>query len=206
MSYHEINSFESFIFMTASASKERRSWFRVNEDVLFDYRLIDTHSAETHSPDEFSSKAFEIAWPLELRKIDHEANALLSIIHSSDRPLAEYLKKLNQKIDLLAAHCLNKSQAQSTNINISEGGISFISERALYKGNFIILRLIFLPSYTPMLTFASVHRCEAENDDTYRIGAQFYRLKEADRQELARQILQAQIKQKKLGASQESSL
>jgi hypothetical protein len=62
------------------------------------------------------------------------------------------------------------------------------------------LQIIFLPSYTPVITFAQVARCDAEGGH-YQIAAEFYRLRELDRQELAKQILQVQINQRKRAAN-----
>ena len=143
----------------------------------------------------------------ELRRIDREALQLLKIITEKQRLLGDYLQKLNQKIDLIARHSMFSSgeSGGAARINLSEEGVAFRSDRALYKGNFLVLRMIFLPNYTPVIVFASVSRCEDEGDDGYRIGAKFHRLREQDRQELARQIIRAQVSHRKRSSTPENN-
>jgi hypothetical protein len=188
-------------------SSERRSAFRINHDLIFDFRLVDNHTAEEQEPENVINDGAALHLVTELRRIDREAQQLLKIIADSQRLLGDYLQKLSQKIDLVARHSLLASGTHSSTerVNISEGGVLFRSDRALYKGNFLVLRMIFLPSYTPVIVFASVNRCVEEGDNGYRVGATFHRLREQDRQELARQILKAQASHRKRSSISENN-
>lgn len=187
--------------MTTNSPSDRRNTFRLNQDVIFDFRPVDTHTAEQCDPETAFGIGGAMQMMTELRRIDREAQQLLKVISDKQRLIADYLQKLNQKIDLIARQSMFPAGAseQVTRLNISEGGVSFPSDRALYKGNFLVLRLIFLPSYTPVVVFATVCRCDNEGDNRYRIGAQFHRLREQDRQEIARQLIKAQIQHRKRG-------
>lgn len=193
--------------MTTAPPPERRSTFRVNHDLIFDFRPVDNHTAEEQEPESAIDDSVALNMVAELRKIDREAQQMLKLISDKQRLLGDYLQKLSQKIDLVARHSLFSSGLKNSpeRINISEGGVAFRSDRALYKGNFLVLRMIFLPSYTPVIVFASVNRCVEEGDDGYRIGATFHRLREQDRQELARQILKAQVSNRKRSSTSESN-
>ncbi len=191
--------------MKPSSPDERRNSFRINHDLIFDFRLVDTHTADHADPERAMDDGVAMHLVAELRRIDREAQQLLKIIGDKQRVLADYLQKLNNKIDLIARHSLFAANAggQATRLNISEGGVAFLSNRAVYKGNFLILRMIFLPSYTPVIVFGVVSRCESEADG-YRIAAQFHRLRDQERQELARQILKAQVNHRKKGTTLEN--
>lgn len=186
---------------------ERRSTFRINHDLIFDFRPVDNRTAEEQEPENVMSDGAALHLVAELRRIDREAQQLLKIIADKQRLLGDYLQKLSQKIDLIARHSLFSTGTQSATerINISEGGVSFRSDRALYKGNFLVLRMIFLPSYVPVIVFASVSRCVEEGAGDYRVGATFHRLREHDRQELARQILKAQTSHRKRSSTSENN-
>lgn len=186
---------------------ERRNTFRINHDLIFDFRPVDNRTAEEQEPEQVMSDGAALHLVAELRRIDREAQQLLKIIADKQRLLGDYLQKLSQKIDLVARHSLfsNSTQSPTERINISEGGVSFRNDRALYKGNFLVLRMIFLPSYTPVIVFASVSRCVEEGDDGYRVGATFHRLREQDRQELARQLLKAQASHRKRSSTSENN-
>jgi hypothetical protein len=191
---------------SSSSSAERRNSYRVNQDVIFDFRQVDTHTAEQLEPEEAMDDGVAMHLVAELRRIDRDAQQLLKIVTDKQRLLADYLQKLNSKIDLIARHAVFASSpnSQALRLNISEGGVSFRTNRALYKGNFLVLRMIFLPSYTPVVVFGVVGRCESDKEG-FRVAAKFHRLRDQDRQELARQILKAQVSNRKKGAAPENN-
>lgn len=193
--------------MTTPPPPQRRNTFRVSDDVIFDFRVVDNHTAEEQEPEQAIGDGLALHLVAELRRVDREAQQLLKIISDKQRLLGDYLHKLNQKIDLIARHSMfiSGENDRTERLSLGEEGVAFNSDRALYKGNFLVLRMIFLPSYTPVIVFASVVRCEDQGDDGYRIGAKFHRLREQDRQELARQIIRAQVSQRKQSSTSESN-
>lgn len=178
---------------------ERREYFRINHDVIFDFRPVDSDTAEHLEPETVLEQGEALALVTQLRRLDRETSQSLKILADKNRVLGDYLQKLNQKVDLIARYCAFASDASeaSERINLSEGGLAFVCDRALYKGNYLAVRLIFLPSYAPVVVFARVTRCDPV-DQRYRVAARFQRLPEAYRQELARQILKAQLKRPKI--------
>lgn len=182
-------------------SREKRDFFRISQDVIFDYRLVDAYTAENDSPEVEFDDAVSLGLINELRRLDRDAVQTLRLLTEKNRLLGDYLQTLSSKIDLLARHMLFNHTEQArekpkTRINLSEDGLAFIVNRAIYKGAYLALRMIFLPHYAPVVVFAKVIRCEAK-DDQYQVAARFHRLGDKDRQELSRQILRAQVSQKK---------
>lgn len=185
-----------------SNNSDKRDFFRVSQDVLFDYKIVEAFTAENDEPDGQFEDGKSMSLLDELRRLDRDGLQALKIISEKNRLLGDYLRNLSQKIDLLARHTLfgkedsTGDQQPTMRVNLSEDGLAFASERAIYVGNFLVLRLIFLPHYQPVVTFAQVVRCE-QKGETYQIAARFHRLAEKDRQVLARQILKAQVDHKK---------
>lgn len=192
--------------MSSSPASERRNSFRVNQDVIFDFQLVDTHTAESMEPEQALDDGLAMQMVAELRRIDRDTQQILKLITDKQRLIGDYLQKLNSKIDLLARHTLfaSKPSDQTQRLNISEDGVAFPSDRALYKGNFLVLRMIFLPSYTPVIVFGVVSRCENDGE-AFRVAAKFHRLRDQDRQELARQIIKAQVSNRKKGITPENN-
>lgn len=184
--------------MTNDIANERRNFFRVDQDVIFDYRQVDIHTVENKEPEEAIDDGSAMYLIGELRRIDREAQQSLKIIADKQRLLADFLHKLNAKIDLIARHGMFASNPgnQASRLNISEGGVAFRGNKALYVGNFLVLRMIFLPSYTPVIIFAKVVRCESD-ENGYRVAAIFHKVQDHDRQELARQVMKAQVTNRK---------
>jgi len=176
------------------SGREKRDFFRVNQDVIFDYKIIDAFTAENDSPEIEFEDSVALGLVNELRRLDRDSAQTLRLLTEKNRLLGDYLQTLSSKIDLIARHTLFAQNDQKK--KKSEDGIAFLAERTLYKGNFIALRLIFLPNYAPVVIFAKVIRCEAKGD-SYQIAARFHRLADKDRQELSRQILKTQVSQKK---------
>lgn len=174
--------------------QERRSYFRINQDVIFEYRSIDVHTAQNDEPEQAMGGGAGLDLIGELRRIDREAQQSLKILANKNRILGDYLQRMSQKIDLIARFSVfaHTPDSAPSRINLSEGGLAFKSDRTLYKGNFLVLRLIFLPTYTPVVVFANVTRCDPYKNG-YQIAAQFHRLRDEDRQALAREILKSQV-------------
>ncbi len=185
----------------SKAEKERRDFFRVSQDLIFDFKIIDTFTAEHSDPESEFTDSSSLHLLNELRRLDKDNGQALKLLSEKNRLLGDYLHSLDQKIDLIARHTLFVNSEQDRDkpterINLSEDGISFVSNRAIYKGNFLVLRMLFLPHYVPVIIFAKVVRCDSK-DNFYQVAARFHRMTEASRQELSRQILKAQVNQKK---------
>lgn len=183
-----------------SNQSERRESFRVFQDVLFDFHVVEAFAADNSEPEEEFSDSISLSLLNELHKLDKHNNELLKLFGDKNRLLGDYLRGINQKMDLVTRHVLfakdNPNQQNKQRLNLSETGVAFLSDRMLYKDSFIALRLIFLPTYVPVMTFAKVTRCDAKNE-SYQAAARFHRLKDDQRQELARRILKTQVSTKK---------
>ncbi len=175
---------------------DKRDFFRVNHDVLFDYKVVDGFTAENEDASDSFDDSVSVNLLNELKRLDRDNIQTLKLLTEKNRLLGDYLQSLSNKIDLLARHSLfaheAASQKPTTRINLSEDGLAFLAERALYKDSYVAIRLVFLPSYSPVLSFAKVLRCE-QKEERYQVAAKFFRLNDTERQELSRQILKAQV-------------
>ena len=189
-------------------SAERRDFFRVNENVLFDFRIVDMETAERGSAESALQDSACDSLIGELRKLDRESAATLQLLSEKNPDLADHLQCLGKKIDLLARHSLINREESCGNkpaerINLSEDGIAFHSNRVIYKNGFVVVRMIFLPGYLPITAFARVVRCQ-EKDGVFQVAAKFHRLPDTSRQILSREILRIQVEQKKKNLAQSS--
>jgi hypothetical protein len=180
--------------------KERRDFFRVSDEVLFDFKIIDSYTAENSDPESEFADATALHLLNELRRLDKDNAQILKMLAEKNRLLGDFLHSLSSKIDLIARHTLfvqsEKESRPTERINLSEDGIAFVSNRAIYKGNYLVMRLIFLPHYVPVIVFGQVVRCESKSN-LHQVAARFFRANDSTRQELSRQILKAQVAQKK---------
>ncbi|NIB41265.1 PilZ domain-containing protein [Pseudomaricurvus alkylphenolicus] len=177
---------------------ERRSFFRINSEIALDFHSVSTQTLEQGNVEEefpLDQQALDLF--NQFRRLDKEAAPLLSGIAEFNRGVADYLSLLNKKMDLLAQQSLagdylNKD-VRPTHVNLSEGGLAFNCGKALYKGSSVALRMMFLPDYTAVASFATVIRCDSNEQGGYKVACKFVQLTSAKQEILAKQILQAQM-------------
>jgi len=184
------------------SSANKRDSFRINEDVHFEYRPVSSSFAE----DEPAESAFDHADNSlqlidQLNKIDRDVSQSLKLISDKNRLLGDYLQSVNKKIDAIGRHVAFNSEESLKNrplkrISLSEDGIGFITDRSLYKGSIIALRLIFLPHYHMAMSYAEILRC-VQQDAHYQVAAKFVSINDKDRQIISRQVLRNQMQDRK---------
>jgi len=188
-------------------NRERRKFYRVNDAIGLEYKLIDQApkpGADADSPFSVSGR-FRLL--NELNRIEQESSILLRHVSDEDRNLARYLSSQNKKIDIIAR--LIVSDEVSTvpytvrNVSLSEGGCSFINEEPLEPNQYIALKLFFFSSYLGMVLYGQVvdnHPLEDETDKDagiYQTNVEFVDLSGSDRQTLARYIIRRQAEQRR---------
>ncbi len=174
---------------------EKREYYRIDKQVQLQLRPVDAFTANNGEAHDCFDNTYSLSLLAQYHELDQQAQGLLKEIRASQPAIARYLQNLNKKFELLNRELValqrqnQHGEKELTPINLSEGGLSFASDKALYKDSFVALRLVFLPEYTGVVLFAKVVRCEQQKSDTYHIAAKFHRSSELQQQMLARQIL-----------------
>ncbi|TVP91684.1 MAG: PilZ domain-containing protein [Pseudomonadaceae bacterium] len=186
---------------------DQRDFFRISDELALEYRRLD-------SLDELK-QAFHRQAPMfdlltDLHVLEYESQHLLRQISERDRALAHYLKVVNKRIDLVGqalAMQLTDDLGTPVAVTISEGGMSFTADEALELGQLLALRLVLLPSPLCMLLAGKVIRCDpvAGSSTTWSIAVGFEHLADAQRQMLARHILQKQAQEIRAAKSSEGT-
>ena len=136
------------------------------------------------------------------QQIDNDSHNLLSMINQSDPLVAEYLTTINQKLNLLSQQILANEavsvyDSDSGRIDLSQGGLGFAADHPIGIESWLAIKLVFVPSYTGIITYAQVTRNELQDDGSYLIGARFHGLNEEQEKILAKQVIQTQITHKR---------
>ena len=182
-------------------TRERRDFFRVDQDVFFDYKPVEAALADDGEAENEFEDSISLSLVNELKRLDKDSVQSLRLLTEKNRLLGDYLQILTSKIDVIARHALFAQDSfaqdkQRKRINLSEDGMAFLSDRTHYKGSFMAIRLIFLPNYSPVTSFARVVRCEQKGEN-HHVAVKFHKLSNTDRQELSRQILKTQANMRK---------
>lgn len=182
--------------MPTEDNEDRREYYRIEDMIALE--ILPSAHAET-VPDGGPTRLFDLLG--ELHQLDFEAQLMLRQIAESNRTLANYLKVLNKRIDLLGqvmVQDLLKDIGPAREVVMSEGGISFTHDQVLEEDSVWTLKLVLMPQGLGMLLNARVSSCQALDDGTYAIGTSFEALTDAQRQMLARHILQKQATERRL--------
>lgn len=176
---------------------EKRSFFRIDQELLLEARSIDAYTADNGTPEEQFTDPRSLHMFAKFHEWDKQAADIARGFGDQHAGVAQYLALINKKINLLAREFIAQQPGPAgqspSKVNLSEAGIGFLAEKAFYKDSYIALRLIFLPDYTGLAVFAKVIRSEAAKGDLHHIAAKFYRLSEANQQVLAKHIMDHQL-------------
>lgn len=174
-------------------SSERREFFRIDDNVIFDVHPVDASTADEMDAPSVSVEGPSWAALEQMHQIDQRLLASFNRVASEQPATAEALRLMQEKIDLIARHSILSSYQHlpQTRISLSEDAIAFKSPRVFYKGSFVLIRMIFLPLITPVITFAQIIRCESR-ENSYNVAAKFHRLDSQMQQVLTKRLIRAQ--------------
>ncbi|MES9931372.1 MAG: PilZ domain-containing protein [Candidatus Sedimenticola sp. PURPLELP] len=185
------------------STDERRRFFRIDDSVNLSYTSI--------SPDQLSERMKRLDNDLDtdftimsnLAAVTQQMAGVLHKVEADYPDVANYLKALNKKIDILGRAFLVQNTDLSENpanpVNISASGMAFNTTEQLEPGTQLELKLLLMPSFTGILTMAEVVSCremdEAEGDYRYDLRVNFTHLRDADRDVLIRHVIRLQTEE-----------
>jgi hypothetical protein len=140
----------------------------------------------------------------ELHLSEFESQHLLRQLGERDRTLAAFLKVQNKRMDLLSqvmAQSLLGEIGAPQPVIISEGGIDFQHPTVLAPGSHLAVKLVLMPQALGLLLRAKVTHCDPKGDG-FDVGTEFESMTDAQRQLLARYILQKQAQERRLAREQ----
>ena len=165
-------------------------YFQIQDHLTLDYRPTEAPSAQST---EETSPLFGLLGELHL--LEYDAQPLLRQIGERDRTIAAYLKILSKRIELIGralALQLTDDMGTTVPVILSEAGLSFTTDMPLPIGSWLALRLL-LPTPVGLSAPVQVADCRpASSFGDYLIQVSFERFTEAQRQLLARHIMQKQ--------------
>jgi len=185
--------------MQASA-KDRRSFFRVDDQALLVYRIVSKDEMEAgirqlevggFAPDGLASSYTA----LEARLI-----GLLESLKESAPGIAECLELLNIKVNsVLELSSIvedsndNILEQLPRDCNLSASGIAFVNQEALKADSIIFLRMVMPPNYAYVNAYARVVRSEPlpepQGNYQYMIAAEYIFLLDRHRELLIKKIM-----------------
>ncbi|WP_223549406.1 PilZ domain-containing protein [Pseudomonas sp. A-B-19] len=184
--------------MSTLDEEDRREYYRIEDTIALEIRLLSAAEATGQEVLQDASPLFNLLSELHLSEF--ESQHLLRQLSDRDRTTAAFLKSQNKRIDLLSqvvALTVLGQIGEPQPVIISEGGIDFQHPTPIAIGTRLSVKLVLMPQALGLLLRARVTHCDRKGDG-YDVGTEFEHLTDAQRQLLARHILQKQAQIRRL--------
>lgn len=190
---------------SSTSGDERRTYFRLPNKVLIEYQSATEEELKQFLSDEGNIRRDEIDIGYQLDQISRKMSPLLINIRQESSAVGQYLELLNDKVDILGSMLsfekFNMDAAQglfevTETVDISEGGLSFYTRNNIPIGTVLYCKLAIVGYRLGMETYGRVVRViESKKGKKFSIGLELPYLKELDKKNLTRYILDKQREQ-----------
>ncbi|MDO9168639.1 MAG: PilZ domain-containing protein [Methylobacter sp.] len=166
-------------------NKNRRSFFRIYDEVHLFYKKIDEKRVnEPYST--FDNSLNNPASSFNIEMISQNSE----LLSPDEEIISPDVKTPDSEIKENKTH----------DVNISVGGMGFICERALKEGDYLIIKIVLVSSMAVIVTYGKVVFCEKRqaNDSQYPyfVGVHFVNMKDKDRELLIKYVDKKRQQQK----------
>lgn len=182
--------------------KDRRRFFRIDDEVNLFYKIIDEQTVITASQltDDLLSNCSLVT---ALDMLDQESKLIMYRIEKNEPEIAEYLKVLESKITIVSQAVLmhenDMSESTMRKANISASGLAFDNEVEIKQGEFLEIKLLLTSCLAVITIHAKVVYCKKntqESDEmSFQIGVDYFDLKDQDREVLIKHVVKRQMQQ-----------
>jgi hypothetical protein len=177
---------------------ERRAFFRIDDSIRVSYRVIEADAVPADIEEQVQNDRFSVM--TRLQAISQHLSAAFHRIEQRDPDVADYLKALDEKINLLGQSFLAEEKAllgePSRSVNLSAGGLAMDVAEQLAVGERVEIKLLLLPSYIGVLAFGEVVGVEdspkPEAGYPYHVRINFTLIRSVDQDALIRHIMRRQ--------------
>ena len=182
-----------------NSDQERREFFRIDDRVNLSYQIVSEEELAKRIKALECSPSDGLTVMTRLTSISQQLAATLHRIDQQNPDVADYLKSLDQKLEVLAQTFLSRNsdlvEQPAQMVNLSAGGIAFSVVDEIEQGTPLEVKLLLSPTYTGILTYGRIVSCdptEDEEDDSYQVRVDFEHIRDSDRDALIRHILRRQ--------------
>ncbi|MES9859912.1 MAG: PilZ domain-containing protein [Candidatus Thiodiazotropha sp. LLP2] len=178
---------------------ERREFFRIDDSLQVSYRVIPASEIPASIEEQLrAGERFTVM--TRLQEISQHLSASMHRIEQRDTDIADYLKALDEKVNLLGQSFLTEERElldrPSQKVNLSAGGLGMDITEQVELGSMVEIKLLLLPSYSGLLAYGEVVGIEASDGDhpdyPYHVRINFSLIRGSDQDALIRHITRRQ--------------
>ena len=185
-----------------TAVDERRRFFRIDDEINLYYKIVDEQeviAASKMTDDVLSNCSLVTALDL----LDQESRIIMIRVEKNEPEIAEYLKTLDSKINLLAQTVMRQghdfSESKMCHTNISASGLAIEIDHAIEAGEYLEIKLLLTSCIAVILVYGQVIYCQKNTEEdgamSYQVGIDYINLHDQDREILIKHIVKRQMQQ-----------
>ena len=181
---------------------ERRRFFRIDDEINLFYKKVEPESIQGNAEltaDLLNNCSLAAA----LDMLAQESQLIFNRIERSDPDIAEYLKIMDSKINLLARTILMEGnelvEQRPHNVSLSASGVSFDCAQSFSAGDYLEVRILLTSCMAVIVSYGRVVYCRkngAGNDEfPFVVGMEYTQITEQDRELLIKHVVKRQMQQ-----------
>lgn len=188
-------------------SSERRRYFRIRDNALVKYHIVQSDMVETERRNVHLSQIKAENTRAALFGLETQLQDVLDTVRRSDPSVFEALELINRKINLLerivsvdnAPASAGERQAhEPKEINLSGGGMAITAEGPIAIDANLAIDLVLLPNNDPMQVFGRVVGCRETEGNECVISIVFEEIRPEDQDRLVQHVLRRQSEELRL--------
>ncbi|SHE23450.1 PilZ domain-containing protein [methanotrophic endosymbiont of Bathymodiolus puteoserpentis (Logatchev)] len=181
---------------------ERRRFFRIDDEINLFYKKVDSAAIRKYS--EVSNELLShCSLAATLDVLNQESQIIFNRIERNNPDIADYLKVMDSKINLIARTVLMDGtdlvNEQTRNVSLSASGVAFECEELISEGEFLEIKLLLTSSMAVIVSYGNVvysrKNPDPKADMAYIVGVAFSEMKEQDKELLIKHVVKRQMQQ-----------
>jgi c-di-GMP-binding flagellar brake protein YcgR len=181
---------------------ERRRFFRIDDEINLFYKKVDPAAIRKYS--EASNELLShCSLAATLDVLNQESQIIFNRIERNNPDIADYLKVMDSKINLIARTVLMDGtdlvNEQTRNVSLSASGVAFECEELISEGEFLEIKLLLTSSMAVIVSYGNVvysrKNPDTKSDLAYIVGVAFSEMKEQDKELLIKHVVKRQMQQ-----------
>ncbi len=179
-----------------NTTPDRRLFYRIDDRVPIHLSVMqDMKKAPDLSAleDEIPS-SFQLV--NQLKEIETEASATLSSLQLSEPAVADYLRTLNKRLDLIGGYIAEQNFTDShyyQSVSLSGNGFRVNTARGFPVGGIVLVEMLLPNSRTGIHCYGRVVTSE-KNEQHYAVAVTFATIRESDREAIIRHVIRQESK------------
>ena len=179
-----------------STEKDRREFYRIDDKVPLHLTVM-TDRQNAPDLDELEDEipsSFQLV--NQLQEIETEASVSLSSLQLSEPTIADYLRTLNKRLDLIGGYIAEQKFTESKNyetVSLSGNGFRVNTDKDFPVDAVVLVEMLLPNSRTGIHCYGKVVESE-KADSHYSVAVTFETIRESDREAIIRHVIRQESK------------